>query len=210
MIGTRRRTSPRSSRSTGTGPRACRLAGARPRPDRRRRSGGSPPSGRGRTRSRRSLEAAPERLVRSPTTGAATGRWPRPDTRRARGSGRVPRFSNSGWLQPTRRRPAAAAAEAVERRELLGEDRGVAVGDDDHARAEADAVVLRADPGQAQDRLVDAAVVVRVLLGDEQVVGGPDRRPAESLGNVRGRLHPLARGAITEVRETESVSMVGC
>ena len=98
-----------------------------------------------------------------------------------------------------------AAAEAVEGRQLLGEDHGVAVRDDDHARARGGPGVLRADPGEAQDRLVDPPVVVGVLLGDEQVVGRPDRRPAESLGDLGRRLHALARGAIAEVRETESV-----
>ena len=97
-----------------------------------------------------------------------------------------------------------AAAQRVERRELLGEDDRVALRDDDDARPEPDPRMARADPGERQDRFVDAAVLAGVRVRDEDVIGRPDRRPAEPLGDVGGGLDALGRRTVGEVRETQA------
>ena len=98
----------------------------------------------------------------------------------------------------------AAAAQRIERRELLGENHRVALRDDDHARPEADPRVSRTDPGEGQDRVVDMAVLAGIVVRDEDVVGRPDRRPAESLRDARGGLDALRRCTIGEVGETQA------
>ena len=66
-------------------------------------------------------------------------------------------------------------------------------------------VVPGPEPGKTQDRLVDAAVLVGILLRDEQVVRGPDGGPTESFGNLGGGLHAFSRSAVTEIGETQPV-----
>ena len=97
-----------------------------------------------------------------------------------------------------------AAAQRIERRELLGEDDRVALRDDDDARPEPDPRMARPDPGERQDRFVDAAVLAGIRMGDEDVIGRPDGGPAEPLGDARGGLDPVGRRTVREVRETQA------
>jgi hypothetical protein len=99
----------------------------------------------------------------------------------------------------------APSTQRVERGELLGEDDRVALRDDDHARAEPHLVVSGADPGEAEDRLVDAPVLALVARRHRDVVGRPDRRPAEPLGDLGAGLHALTRGAGAEVGKGQPV-----
>ena len=85
--------------------------------------------------------------------------------------------------QPHARRDPATA-EGIERRELLGQDDRIPLRDHDDAGPEADPLVPGADPGEGEDGLVDPAVVSGRRLGHENVVGRPDRREAEGLGDA--------------------------
>ena len=98
-----------------------------------------------------------------------------------------------------------AATQRVERGELLGQHDRVALRHDDDARSEADAGVAGGDPGQAHDRFEDVAVVVGIGSGDQHVVGRPDGRPAEALGDVGAGVDALAAGTGTEVGQAQSV-----
>ena len=93
--------------------------------------------------------------------------------------GRVPADADPG------RDPAAT--QRVERGQLLGEQDRVPLRDHDHARAEADAGMPAGEPGQGQDRLVDAPVLGLGGVGHDDVIGRPDRRPAEPLGDAPRR-----------------------
>ena len=85
-----------------------------------------------------------------------------------------------------------AARQRVERGELLREDHGVALGDDDDARAEPETAVPGADPGERLDRVeVRPVVPGRVAVVDEDVVGRPDGVEAELVGRVRGLVDRL-------------------
>ena len=138
----------------------------------------------------------------SRTRGAATARSSRSGRRPASGTARSRRGSpNSRSFQPTPT-PAIdpAAGQRVERRELLGEDDRVPLGHDDHARPEPERRVAGGDPGEGLDRVVvDPVVGGRLDVVDEDVVGRPDRVPAEPLGDGRGGLDGLGRGKVGEV-----------
>ena len=98
-----------------------------------------------------------------------------------------------------------AAGQGVERRQLLGQDDGSALGHDDDARAEPDPGMPRADVGEGEDRLEDPAVFVGRVAIDQDVVGRPDGRPADPVGDLRRRLDPLRAGAGMHRRQHESV-----
>ena len=77
------------------------------------------------------------------------------------------------------------ARQRVERRDLLGKDNGVPLGHDDHRRPELDRRVPRPDPRERLENVEVRPVVRRVLARvDEDVVGRPDRVPAEPLGGA--------------------------
>ena len=110
--------------------------------------------------------------------------------------GRVPADADPG------RDPAAA--QRVERGQLLGEQDRVPLRDDDHARAEADAGMPAGEPGEGQDGLVDAPVLGLGRVGHDDVVGRPDRRPAEPLGHLGGGIESLGRRAVTKVGQAQA------
>jgi hypothetical protein len=100
-----------------------------------------------------------------------------------------------------------ATGQGVERRELLREDDRVPLGHDDHARSQAQRRMPPADPGERFDRVVVDPVVGGVVAPiDEDVVGRPDRVPAQSLGDLGGGLDGIGRGDVREVGEGESVA----
>ncbi len=96
-------------------------------------------------------------------------------------------------------------AQRIERRELLGQEHGVALRDDDDAGPQAHPRVARTDPGEGQDRLVDPAVVRRGILRNEDVVGRPDGGHPELFGDLGRGVDPLGRGTRREVRQAEAV-----
>src|SRR5207244_10824543 len=88
------------------------------------------------------------------------------------------------------------AGQHVERRQLRGEDDGMAVGQDHHRGGEADAPRERRDVGERRDDLEDGgggrkrkAVTVGVrgrdLVREDQVLGGPEDVVPESVGRRR-------------------------
>ncbi len=100
-----------------------------------------------------------------------------------------------------------AVGQRVERRELLGEDDRIPLGDDDHAGPEPQPRVARADPGERLDRVVVDPIVGRTCaVVDEHVVRRPDGFPAQPVGDIRGGLDRLAAGKVGEVRQADPVS----
>ena len=80
-----------------------------------------------------------------------------------------------------------AAAQRIERRELLGEDDRIPLRDDDDARPEPQPRVPCGDPGEREDRVVVGPIVGGVTAAvDEDVIGRPHGLPAESFGDVGG------------------------
>jgi hypothetical protein len=100
-----------------------------------------------------------------------------------------------------------ATGQGVERGELLRQDDRIPLGHDDDARPQAQRRMPRANPGERLDRVVVDPVVGGVVAPiDEDVVGRPDRVPAQSLGDRGGGLDGLGRGDVGEVGEGESVA----
>ena len=102
---------------------------------------------------------------------------------------RPPRTETEPEQEPALRQP-------IERRRLLGEDHGIAVGENDDSGAELDPVGLRRGVGQGDHRFVPARAFRRTdpaLGGGGQEVGRPDRfvteplRELDALDDVIGR-----------------------
>ena len=125
-------------------------------------------------RARPQVTPQPDRLVEVRTphvepVGDCRGSRTRPRSsrrRRRRPPGR--RSAHRAWRAPWRGGPRSAAG----RRSRSSRDGPRVPG---------------TDPGEGQDRLVDPAVVGRAPMRDEDVVGRPDRRPAEALGDLGSR-----------------------
>ena len=124
--------------------------------------------------------------------------WKRSRHRQVRELGRVPADADPGRDPP--------AAQRVERGQLLGEEHRVALRDDDHARAEADARDAGRRPrrGSGSPRR-RGRTRPRVGVGHEDVVGRPDRRPAEiARRRSAAASMSLGRRAVGEVGEAQA------
>src|SRR6476660_8810890 len=62
----------------------------------------------------------------------------------------------------------------------------------------------RPEPGKGREGLVDATVFTGTCVGHEHVVGRPDRRPAEALGDGCGGLEPFGRRSCREVWKADA------
>ena len=99
----------------------------------------------------------------------------------------------------------ATPRQRVERRQLLGQHDGLALGNDDHARPQPQPGMPGTDVSEGEDGLEGPAVLGLGGVLDEDVVGRPHGRPADPLGNLGGRLDPLGAGAGVDGRQNEPV-----
>jgi PPOX class probable F420-dependent enzyme len=95
----------------------------------------------------------------------------------------------------------AAAGELLERRGLLREMDRVVQRNEDDRRAEADPLRPARDPGEGDERVVDAAVRIDPLRADDDVLGRPDRVVAELLGELGGPADPGRARAGAVIRQ---------
>jgi hypothetical protein len=118
----------------------------------------------------------------------------------------MPTFANSAAFQPTpspaTTRPSLSASSVAS---CLATTTGLRMGMTITLVPEAGSWVLRADPREGQDRVVDPAVVLTGVVGDEHVIGGPDGRPAEPLGDLGRGLDALGRGTVGKLGRRKSV-----
>jgi PPOX class probable F420-dependent enzyme len=94
-----------------------------------------------------------------------------------------------------------AARELLQRRHLLGELERVVQRQDHDRGAEPDALGPAGDPAERDQRVVDAAVRIKGLRADDDVLRRPDRVEAERLGGLGCPADPVGRGTRAEVRQ---------
>ena len=110
--------------------------------------------------------------------------------------------SNSSRCQPhADAEPDPAAGELLQRRHLLRQVEGIVQRHEHDRGAERDALRPAGDPAERQQRVVDAAVRVKALRPDDDVLRRPNRMKAELLRRPREHADARRRRLATEVRQ---------